>query len=77
MGTLFWDIWPFLLALIQFGGMAGAAIHVMLTKTDERAAAGWRRLRRRADSGALSQRPRRVRTVARCRGTPAFCPCCD
>lgn len=41
MGTLFWDIWPFLLALIQFGGMAGAAIHVMLTKTDERAAAGW------------------------------------
>ncbi|MBZ0324617.1 MAG: PLDc N-terminal domain-containing protein, partial [Alphaproteobacteria bacterium] len=41
MGTLFWDIWPFLLALIQFGGMAGAAIHVMLTKTDERAAASW------------------------------------
>ncbi|ABS63497.1 phospholipase D/Transphosphatidylase [Parvibaculum lavamentivorans DS-1] len=41
METGFWDIWPFLLAVIQFGGMAGAAIHVMLTKTDERAAAGW------------------------------------
>ncbi len=41
METQFWDIWPFLLALIQFGGMAGAAVHVMLTKTDERAAAGW------------------------------------
>ena len=41
METGFWDIWPFLLALIQFGGMAGAAIHVMLTKTDERAAIGW------------------------------------
>lgn len=41
METGFWDFWPFLLAVIQFGGMAGAAIHVMLTKTDERAAAGW------------------------------------
>lgn len=41
MQTGFWDFWPFLLAVVQFGGMAGAAIHVMLTKTDERAAAGW------------------------------------
>lgn len=41
METGFSDIWPFLLALIQFGGMAGAAIHVMLNKTDERAAIGW------------------------------------
>lgn len=41
MVTGFWDVWPFLLALIQFGGMAGAAIHVLLTKSDERAAAGW------------------------------------
>lgn len=41
METGFWDIWPFVLALVQFGGMGGAAIHVILTKTDERAAAGW------------------------------------
>lgn len=41
MGTAFWDIWLFLLALIQFGAMVAAAIHALLTKSDERAAAGW------------------------------------
>ncbi|MEX0839928.1 MAG: phospholipase D-like domain-containing protein [Parvibaculum sp.] len=35
------DLWPILLAVIQFGGAIGAAIHVMLSKSDERAAAGW------------------------------------
>ncbi|MEQ8282954.1 MAG: phospholipase D-like domain-containing protein [Parvibaculum sp.] len=35
------DLWPILLAVIQFGGAIGAAIHAMLIKSDERAAAGW------------------------------------
>ena len=41
MGTAFWDIWLFLLAAIQFAAMGAAAIHALLTKSDERAAAGW------------------------------------
>ncbi|MDO8837334.1 MAG: phospholipase D-like domain-containing protein [Parvibaculum sp.] len=41
MQTGFSDLWPILLAIIQFGGAIGAAIHVMLNKSDERAAAGW------------------------------------
>ena len=41
MGTAFWDIWLFTLAAIQFAAMGAAAIHALLTKSDERAAAGW------------------------------------
>ena len=41
MQTGFSDLWPILLAVIQFGGAIGAAIHAMLNKSDERAAAGW------------------------------------
>ena len=41
MGTAFWDTSLFLLAAIQFAAMAAAAIHALLTKSDERAAAGW------------------------------------
>ncbi|MBI1260811.1 MAG: cardiolipin synthase [Rhizobiales bacterium] len=41
MQGFFNDFWPLLLALIQIAAMAGAAIHAVLTKSDERAAAGW------------------------------------
>ncbi|NIJ41544.1 cardiolipin synthase [Parvibaculum indicum] len=41
MLTFLSDLWPLLLGLIQFTAMAGAAVHVMLSKSDERAAAGW------------------------------------
>ena len=36
----FSDLWPLILGLVQFAAMAGAAVHVMLTKSDERSAAG-------------------------------------
>ena len=41
MGTDFWEISLFLLAAIQFAAMGAAAVHALLTKSDERAAAGW------------------------------------
>lgn len=41
MQGFFTHFWPLLLALIQIAAMAGAAIHAIMTKTDERAAAGW------------------------------------
>jgi cardiolipin synthase len=37
----FADIWPALVATIQFAAMLAAAGHAMLTKSDVRAAAGW------------------------------------
>ena len=41
MGTDLWELSLFLLAAIQFAAMGAAAVHALLTKSDERAAAGW------------------------------------